>query len=129
MNEIRPTTLRQLPVDEWEKLKGLPITTVGMPDQNKCIILVAETDTGEIVGTWAVVFATFLEALWVREDYQRKTSVAWRMIQTMKKLLGKWKIDYAYTLIQTPYVMQLAQRVGFEPAEGTLCRLTVPEIK
>ena len=40
--------VRQLPVEEWERLRGLPIAARTMPDPERSFILVAE-DEGEIV--------------------------------------------------------------------------------
>lgn len=124
MEEIRPTTIRRLPAEEWGRLEGLPIASKGLPDPERVVIIAAETDEGEIVGTWSLVFAPFLEGYWVKEPYRRRTSVAYRILMAMKKFLKGFGVDHAMTIVSDPYVLQLAERTGFELFDGTCCKIT-----
>lgn len=118
-------SVRELPVEEWGKLEGYPIATNGLPDPDRCAVLVAEED-GKIVGTWGVVFAPFLEGLWVDADYRQRTFTAAKMLIGMKHMLEDKKIPQALTLVQTPYVLELAQKAGFQVLDGDLCMINIP---
>lgn len=114
-------TVRQLPVEEWERLEGLPIATHGLPDPNFTIVFVVE-DEGLIVGTWSALTPVVLEGLWLRESY-RKTTAAGRLLVEMKQFLIDGGITAAYTLVQTPEVLALAEKAGFERLDGDFCML------
>jgi hypothetical protein len=116
--------VRQLPVEEWERLRGLPIAARTMPDPERSFILVAE-DEGEIVGTWGVVFAPVLEGFWVAPAYRKKSAAA-KMWFLMKQTLTNWVIPQALTLVQTEDVADLAEHAGFEPLDGILYSLNLP---
>ncbi len=120
------TTTRRLPLEEWHKLDGLPLTTMGRPDPDRCIVIVAENEDERIVGTWVLVFAPFLEGLWVDPNYRNTSFTAWRLVQAMKDFLYSWKIPHTYTVVQSDYVKDLAERVGFEALDAQLLRLTLP---
>ena len=122
-------TVRELPVEEWEKLKDYPIATNELPDPDRCAVLVAE-DEGKIVGTWGVVLAPFLEGLWLDADYRQTTFTAAKLLIGMRKMLEDKGITQAFTLVQTPYVLGLAQKAGFEVLDGDLCMInTIKEDK
>lgn len=114
--------IRVLPFEEWDKLDGFQISANGLPDPDTSIILVAETPAGEIVGTWEAVAPVILEGLWVREDH-RNSTVAGRMLSTMKSLLKNMNISKAYTIVQTSDVKALAEKAGFEMIPGEFCVL------
>ena len=122
-------TVRELPVEEWSRLEGYPIATNELPDPDRCAVLVAEDD-GKIIGTWGVVLAPFLEALWVDADYRQKTFTAAKMLIGMRNMLEERGIHQAFTLVQSPYVLELAQKAGFQVLDGDLCMInTIKEDK
>lgn len=113
--------IRQLPFEEWDKLAGLPIVAAGYPDPNVSIILVAEED-GHIIGTWMALTPIVLEGLWVDEAHRHSMALG-KLFLTMKNLLGDMGMAAAYTLVQTPEVLDLAIHGGFKPISGTFCML------
>lgn len=118
-------TIRPLPPQEWDKLQGLPLTAERIPDPYSCTVLVAENSSGEIVGTWMFAPIAFLEGMWVREDYRRKSSVGARLVKAMKTLLLQWGVPTTYTVVQSKDVQDLAERVGFSPVPAQLMCLTM----
>lgn len=119
-------TVRELPVEEWEKLKGRKIATHELPDPARCAVLVAE-DEGKIVGTWGVVLTPFLEGLDLDSEYQKYTFTAAKMLIGMRQMLEEKGIAQAFTLVQTPYVLGLAQKAGFEVLDGNLCMINLKD--
>lgn len=119
-------TVRILSAEEWHKLAELPIGATGIPDPERCHILVAETPDGEIVGTWALVTVPFLEGLWVKEEYREHSSIAGRLLSTMKSLLHSLGIFQSFTLVQDVPVLILAHKAGFERLPGDLMMLITP---
>lgn len=116
--------IRQLPFEEWDKLEGLPILENGYPDPNTTMILVAETPTDGIVGTWSAVTPIYLEGLWIAPEHRHST-IAGRLLIEMEKFLKSINVSKAYTLVQTPDVLALAKKAGFETIEGDLCVLNL----
>ncbi len=116
---------RVLPEDEWYRLEKLPINTEATPDPDRCVIVVAENEVGDIVGTWGLVLAPFLEGLWVDPEYRKKTYAAAKMWQCMQKTLMEFQLPQALTLTQSDDVLSLARHAGFVPLDGTLCSLTL----
>lgn len=123
---LRPITIKELPPEEWERLKGLPVATLGLPDPATCRVVIAETDEGRIVGTWCLVFAPFLEGMWVDEEYRNRSTAGWRLVKFMKGLLAKWKAPNVYTAVETKEVQGFAERVGFNALPATLMKLEIP---
>jgi len=122
--------IRQLPFEEWDKLDGFPIAQNGgrhpfydiLPNPEVSIIIVAETEGGEIVGTWSAVAPVVLEGLWVKEEY-RKKGVFPKMYNTMMDSIFNMGITNVYTLVQTPDVKSLALKLGFEIIPGEFCMI------
>lgn len=116
--------IRQLPFEEWDKLEGLPILANGYPDPNTTMILVAETPSDGVVGTWSAVTPIYLEGLWIAPEHRHST-IAGRLLVAMEEFLRGINVSKAYTLVQTPEVLALAKKAGFEEIEGNLCVLTL----
>lgn len=115
-------TVRLLPFEEWDRLDTFPIMANGYPDPNTTAIMVAEDEAGEIVGTWCAITPIILEGLWVREDH-RKGLTAGRLLYGMKAFLKDLNMISAYTLVQTPEVLALAEKAGFERIPGDFLKL------
>lgn len=118
--------VRPLPFEEWDRLEGLPILANGYPDPNTTMIIVAEHPEDGVVGVWSAVTPVYLEGLWI-EPKHRNTTVAGRLLSTMKGLLKEMRVSRAYTLVQSAEVLKLAEKAGFERVEGDLCALNLEE--
>ena len=117
---IRPTYVtRQLPPEEWERLRDLPFAANGLPDPETTLILVDEIPAGEIVGIWALFLQPFLDGLWVHPEH-RHTVIAGQLLREMKALLQAHGITTAFTVVSDPAVMTLAYKAGFARAPGDL---------
>jgi hypothetical protein len=119
------TTPRVLPPEEWERLRGLPFATNGLPDPASSVIIVVETPDGEIVGLWALMLQPFLDGLWTHPDHQHKLA-AGQLLRTMKAVLQEYGVSTAFTIISDPAVMALAHKAGFTRAPGDLWLLPIP---
>jgi hypothetical protein len=116
-------TVRQLPPEEWDRLRDLPFAQRGLPDPSQAAILVAETPSGEIVGVWAAFTTTLLDGLWIAPDSRRTTLVAAKLLRGMKTLLTGLGISHAFTLVESPEVLILALKAGFRKLPHDLCYL------
>lgn len=112
-------SVRELPIEEWDRLKGYPIAAAELPDPARCIVLVAEDENGDIVGHWALVMAPFMEGLWIAEDFRHTTAAA-KLLVKMKSVLKDAEINQAFTLVQSNEVKAVAEHAGFQAIEGTL---------
>lgn len=119
--------IRPLPFDEWDKLEGLPIFSNGYPDPDMSVIIVAEDTEGAIVGVWGAFRPVLLDGLWIREDH-RHTTVAGRLLHTMKDFLRSVPVDAAYTYTEIPEVLELAKKAGFKVIPGDICLLNLNEV-
>ena len=115
--------VRVLPPEEWYRLEGLPIATHGLPDPTYTTIIVVEAG-GKIVGTWSALMPVVLEGLWLDEAH-RHTTAAGRLLIEMKRYLYEEGITIAYTLVQTPEVLALAEKAGFTKLDGDFCMLSL----
>jgi len=120
------TKTRILPFEEWDKLDDLPFMSNGCPDPNTTVIVVAETSDGSIVGVWGAFTPVVLDGLWIHEDY-RHTSVAAKLLITMKDFLLSIKIPKAFTFTSIPEVEKLAQHAGFVPIAGNILMMPLLE--
>jgi hypothetical protein len=117
-------TIRQLPPEEWDRLRDLPFARGGLPDPSLAAILVAETESGEIVGLWAAMTTVMLDGLWIAPAHRNTpTRIAGKLLHGMKTLLGQLGVVRAVTLVQTTDVLVLALKAGFTRVTGDLCLL------
>lgn len=114
--------VRELPVEEWDKLRDLPFGTNGLPNPAGAAVLVAE-DGDEIVGVWCAGTFVVLEGLWVKEEYRKTTFTAAKLLVGMKALLRALGIPQVVTLVQTEYVKKLAEKAGFNKVDGEVMEL------
>jgi hypothetical protein len=114
-------TYRFLPPEEWDRLRAMPFGSRGLPPPEHCIILVAETAEGEIVGLWSCMTAFHMEGLWVADAYRKHTFVAATLLSTMRANLVEQGILNCFTIVESDYVLELAKKAGFEVMPGVLC--------
>jgi hypothetical protein len=69
---------------DWHRLRGMDLEqAVPHLDPSTTRIAVVESEQGEILGCWALVWLPHVEGVWIRPDHQKKTSVArklWRLM-------------------------------------------------
>lgn len=117
-------TVRQLPPDEWERLRALPFATNGLPPNPELTaILVAENAEGAIVGVWAAMTAVHLDGLWVAPEYRRTSRVAMKLLRGMKDMLLRLGVVQSFTIASSTEVLVLALKAGFQRMHGDLCFL------
>ena len=122
------TTTRVLPPEEHHRLAHFPLAECrGLPDPSRTVILVAETETGEIVGVWCAMTVVHLEGLWVAESYRRTSRVAVQLLRTMKSVLTALGIVQSFTYVETADVLVLALKAGFTRLRGDLLTLDLTE--
>lgn len=114
-------TYRLLPPEEWDRLLAMPFGSNGLPPPEHCLVLVAETPEGEIVGLWSAMTAIHMEGLWVHEDYRRRTLTAATLLKEMRAILTEQGILHCFTIVQSDEVLTLAKKAGFEVLPGNLC--------
>jgi hypothetical protein len=120
-------TVRELPADEWEKLRGRPIAANGLPDPSLAAILVVEDSTGRIVATWSAQTAVHLEGLDKDAEVQGHVAVSRLLFEGMKGMLRHKGIPISFTYTEDLLVAAMAIRAGFRRIPGDLLLLDLTE--
>lgn len=120
---LAPVTVRPLAPEDYPRLASLPIAARGIPSAQHSVILVAETEAGEIVGVWGAFTMVMLDGLWVAPAYRQHSSVAARLLRGMKSLLAQLGIVHSFTLVDSPEVLLLALKAGFQKLPHDVCLL------
>lgn len=118
-------TVRELPINEWDRLLELPYGSLALPAPD-VMVLVAE-DEGDIVGVWSAGPIMMLEGLWVREDHRKTTKTLWKLLNGMVGRLKAFQVPFAYSIVQTTSVLRLAEHAGFKPVEGQFIMLNLKD--
>lgn len=106
--------------DEWPALQAKGALPATMPMPGALVLILEDEATGEVVGRWMAVVA--LEGLFIDEEKRGNPAVARRLYGTMLRTLQELGVGEVLTLIQTPYVEELAEKAGFRPLAGRLWR-------
>lgn len=125
---VPPYTVRELPADEWEKLRGLPLATNGLPNPNLAAVLAVEDAAGGIVATFVAQTAVHLEGLWKAESVLDNVTVSRLLIEGMKGMLASKGIRFSFVITQELPVAAMAVRVGFERIPGDLLLLDLERL-
>lgn len=116
-------TLRELPIEEWDRLTPEMLVGQPMPSPEVARVWVAEEE-GEIIGAWWIQLCCHIEPVWIRADKQAGTA-GYRLFQQVLELLDTHQITAAYCLAGTAEVADYLGRLGlaFVPAYPyILCR-------
>src|SRR5262245_30715389 len=121
-------TIRELPPDEWDRLRAMPFGSQGLPDPQLAKVLVAEDEDGEIVGIWAAMTVVMLDGLWIKPTHRRVTWLAMKLLRAMRTLLVGLGVRQSFTIASTSDVLVLALKAGFTRVQGDLCHLDLSAV-
>jgi hypothetical protein len=113
-------TSRVLPEAEWDRL---PPDVRQALTPGYAIVVVVETEQGEIIARWCALNVIHLEGLLIDPAYRHSPKVAGRLFGHMILALREKEIPSVLTLVQEPTVQALAEKVGFVALPGTLNKL------
>ena len=119
-------TVRELPVDEWERLRTHPDPAIRLdvlPAPALAAILVVEDETGSIVARWSAQTAVHLEGLSKAEAVKDSLPVSRLLLQGMQEMLRQKGVLYSFTITTDLQVTLMAVRAGFERIPGDLLLL------
>lgn len=120
-------TVRELPADEWARLRDLPIAARGLPDPALAAILVVEDHEGQIVATWSAQTAVHLEGLWKATPHDHP-AVSRKLFEGMIGMLQHKGIRFSFTYTEDLSVAAMAVRAGFERVPGDLLLLDLERV-
>lgn len=101
-------TTRVLPVEEWSKL--------AQSDFGPCLerlnpeavtVIVAEDNSGEVIGCWSLIHFAHVEGLWVAPAHRKRGRVLVRLWNAMRALAETRGIQSVYTGALTEDVERL----------------------
>lgn len=126
MRTMPRLSVRQLPVEEWAKLRGFGHfqKVGGLPNADHAHVLVLESE-GEIVGTWMARDIVLLESLHLEPAFRGNPAAARKLFFGMVDHLKTHQVGQAITVTQDVGVRVLADKAGFEIIPGSLHLLTL----
>lgn len=120
-----PYTARELPLEEWDRLTGLPIASGASPlNPENAAVCVVERD-GQIVATWGALTMVHAEGCWIDPAHRRNPAVVQALIAGFFTMLHAHGLAEVLTVTQTEEVGALAAGLGGTKV-GQLWMLRVP---
>lgn len=111
---------RVLPPAEWSKLVGTELEFVWpVLNPDASVILVVESDTGDLLGCWAILQVWHAEGLWIAPEYRKKTSVGRRLLNAVFGAACQAHIPNLVTAALTDEVARLITKCGGKVLPGT----------
>jgi len=110
--------VRDLPADEWHKLKQVPLGI--NPDPSIYRAIVCE-ENGQIIACWFAYQATHVEPVWIHPDHRKRPGVIRRLWGTVVQLLKDCNVDVAFCTVADEVAMTslpLVLRLGFKKVPG-----------
>ena len=122
-------TYRELPSVEWHRLADHePFNLGGLPDPERWRIIVAEDESGTIVGLCGLYDAVHLDPFWIREDHRHTAVFEGLWLKTKETLQGAGvTIVFSTVSDALPEMHALLRRFGYQPAPGKLYLLSISE--
>lgn len=118
-----PYTARVLPPEEWDAKLPELLHYPRLPDAREHVLLVVVEDSaGRIVASWMACNTIHLEGLVVTEEARTNPAVAKKLLTTMLETLTDLGVPGVLTLAETPSILSLARKEGFEIVPGTLLK-------
>lgn len=108
--------IRVLDPKEHSKLIGLGPFTECAPDPATSVVVVAEDDSGRVIGYWCAFNAVHLEPLWVAEA-ERGDGVGKALWGGLREVLVEHGVPSAFAMVGDEDVMThlpLAGKLGFK---------------
>lgn len=123
-------TVRELPAEEWDRVRHIPPFTEGLPSPDNWRILTVE-DNGEIVGCCSLFDAAHWDGFWIAPDHQGKAGVFRALVGKGVEVLNTAGVLGVHTTVPDlrPDLQALVERFGFKAAPGKLYLLFVPDAK
>lgn len=119
-----PYVARVLPVEEWHRLQGLPLSQGPALDPGMAAVVIVEKES-EIIATWAAVTIPHAEGCWIRPEYQHNPAVVAGLVSTFFGMLADMGIPAIVTITSEPKVAALAQHLHGQRL-GDLWLIPVP---
>jgi hypothetical protein len=112
-------TARELPANEWHRLKGTEMEGIVpyLPRDNATVLVIEEGDM--ILGCWSVFPVLHVEGVWIHPEHRGKGRVAANLWRAMSRLVHRLGGRSAVTHSRTPEITQLITRRGAKPLDGT----------
>lgn len=110
--ECSTLSVRDLPEEEWEKLRDHP--SLGghpLPHPKTSRAIVVERD-GEIVGVWFAIQVVHLEPIWLKKE-ERSTGAGLLLFRGMKRLLDSCSLKRVFSFSDNPVISAYLGRLGF----------------
>lgn len=128
-------TIRELPFIEWQRLVtdgAEPYASHGLPHSDEhWRIIVAEDDTGKIVGAAALHTEVHFDPWWIADSHTGNVAVVRGLLRSSASLLRSLAIDHAFVTIDDQRIatQDQAERLGFVTAPGQLYLLDLNNLK
>jgi N-acetylglutamate synthase-like GNAT family acetyltransferase len=119
-----PYTTRELPVEEWGRLDGLPIGQHRL-DPNSAAVLVVE-DGGEIIACVGTLTVPHAEEFWIAPAYRGNPVVIVSLLDGCFEMLRNHGLKQVFSVAPTPAIADLLLQLGGIPL-GMLYLLPVPD--
>lgn len=106
-------TTRVLPPAEWSKLAETDFAPL-VPQliADAVTVLVAEDETGAVIGCWGLITFAHVEGLWVAPAHRKRGRVLVRLWNAMRDLAGSRHIGAVFTGAVTDDIRRLLESRG-----------------
>lgn len=134
---VTSTTVRELPPEEWWKLRAIVPEGYGMPNPGNSRVVTVEDEGGKIVGFWFVFATLHVEPFSLDEAYRGNPGILKRMwagvrgiLDSMREGSGGLFGNIAFAVIpdvDLPRTLPMARRLKFQKLPGSLY-FVIPEL-
>jgi len=134
---VSTTTVRELPPEEWWKLRSVIPEGFGMPNPGNSRVITVEDESGNIVGWWFVYATLHVEPFHIADSYRGNPGILKRMwagvrgiLDNMREGSGGLFGSLAFAVIHDvdlPRTLPAAKKLKFVKIPGSLY-FVLPEL-
>jgi hypothetical protein len=118
-----PYTTRELPPDEWGRLRGLPIGQHQLDPESAAVLVVEDGD--EIIACVGTLTVPHAEEFWIAPGYRGNPVVVMALLDGCFEMLRAHGLSQVFSVAPTPEIAHLLANLGGIPL-GMLYLLPVP---
>lgn len=107
-------TIRTLTAPEYSRLAAIADGIIPSPDDS--IVIIAENESGDIIGRMFLVDVPHIEGTWVA-DSERGGTVGFRLERAMCKAAAGLRLKKTFAFVTTAEHANYLLRLGWEPTE------------
>lgn len=132
MTTIAPYTSRELPAEEWEKLRSIPpYDSMGLPSTDgDWKVFVVEDADGALIATTATQVQVHWEPWWFREESRKNPVVVRLLLEQCLSTLKEFGIPYAFCTVaeDQPEIRSVVEHLGGIRAPGDLYLVNLDQV-